>query len=144
MLQSYYREGKTCKCQQQDIPYILFLKIQLFCRNIFERYLFASRLNNRNEKTRMASLEFFLNVFTKFRGKIFVITVKCLEPATSCVRCYHSTSKRHVRDRIFKLSLVHASMIYQIDEFAEFRESSVPFRTKKLHCVRFAIMRLLC
>ena len=28
--------------------------------------------------------------------------------------CYHSTSKKRVRDRIFKLSLIHASVIYQI------------------------------
>ena len=28
--------------------------------------------------------------------------------------CYHSASKTHVTDRIFKLSPVHASMIYQI------------------------------
>ena len=28
--------------------------------------------------------------------------------------CHHSTSKTHVRDRIFKLSPIHASVIYQI------------------------------
>ena len=28
--------------------------------------------------------------------------------------CYYSTSKKHVRDRIFKLSQIHASVIYQI------------------------------
>ena len=39
--------------------------------------------------------------------KIFV-TVKGLEPATSCVR------DQDVRDRIFKLSPVNASVTYQI------------------------------
>ena len=29
-------------------------------------------------------------------------------------RCYHSTSKTHVRDRVFYLSPFHASVIYQI------------------------------
>ena len=51
-------------------------------------------------------------------AKIFVITVKGFEHATShllCKRpgCYHSASKTHVRDRIFKLSPIHASVIYQ-------------------------------
>ena len=41
----------------------------------------------------------------------------CLRPG-----CYHSTSKTHVRDRIFKSTLIHASVIYQIPEFAEFTE----------------------
>ena len=29
--------------------------------------------------------------------------------------CYHSTNKTHVAERIFKLSPIHASVIYQID-----------------------------
>ena len=48
-----------------------------------------------------------------------VITVKRLKMSPShllCKRpgCYHSTSETHVRDRIFKLSPIHASVIYQI------------------------------
>ena len=42
--------------------------------------------------------------------------------------CYHSTSKTHVRERIFKTSPINASVIYQIPEFTEFSESSAPFR----------------
>ena len=41
------------------------------------------------------------------------LSLKGLESATSCVRdpgCYHSTSKTHVRDRIFKLNPIHASV----------------------------------
>ena len=66
-------------------------------------------------------IEFSLNVSTEFSDKIFVITVKGLErnlllSHLLCEKpeCYHSTSKTHVRDRIFKLSSIHASVIYQI------------------------------
>ena len=52
--------------------------------------------------------EFSLNIFTEFSDKIFVITVKWLEPATTTVPA------RHVPDRIFKLIPIHASVIYQI------------------------------
>ena len=55
--------------------------------------------------------------FSKFSDKIFVITVNGLKPASSCVRDQddsHSTSKTHVRDGIFKLSPIYASVIYQI------------------------------
>ena len=52
-------------------------------------------------------LEFFLNGFSEFND--IVITVKGLEPTTS-----HSASKTHVWDGIFKLSPIHASVIYQI------------------------------
>ena len=47
--------------------------------------------------------------------KIFVIKrtrtchLLCKRPG-----CYHSTSKTHVRDRIFKLSPIHAWVVYQI------------------------------
>ena len=47
-----------------------------------------------------------LNSATKF----FVITVKELKPATSCVR----DTTTHVRYRILKLSPIHASVIYQV------------------------------
>ena len=42
--------------------------------------------------------------------------------------CYHSASKIHVRDRIFKSSPIHASLIIRFPEFTEFNESSAPFR----------------
>ena len=41
---------------------------------------------------------------------------------------YHNTSKTHVRDRIFKSSPIHASMIIRFPGFAELGESSAPFR----------------
>ena len=61
--------------------------------------------------------------------KIFVITVKGLEPATQA-GCYHSNSKTHVRDisRIFKSSPLNASVLISFTEFTEFSETSVPFR----------------
>ena len=34
----------------------------------------------------------------------------------------HSSSKTHVRNRIFKFTLIHASVIYQIPEFSNFIE----------------------
>ena len=49
-------------------------------------------------------IEFSLNVFTELAG------------------CYHSTSKTQVRDSIFILSLIHASVISRFPEFTEFSE----------------------
>ena len=47
--------------------------------------------------------------------KIFVITVKGLQPAIPGVRDEDGTaSKTHMRDSIFKFSPIHASVIYQI------------------------------
>ena len=42
----------------------------------------------------------------------------CKRPA-----CYHSASTTHVRDRIFKLSPIHASVIIIFPEFSKFSES---------------------
>ena len=61
-----------------------------------------------------------LNVSTKFpefsdknichyNKKAWTCHLLCKRPG-----CYHSTSKTHVRDRIFKLSPIHTSVIYQI------------------------------
>ena len=47
----------------------------------------------------------------------------CNEPT-----CYHSASQTHVKGKIFKLSPIHASVIISFPEFAEFSESSAPFR----------------
>ena len=46
--------------------------------------------------------------------KIFVITVKGLKSASLLCGRPGCTSKTHVRDKIFKLSPTHASVIYQI------------------------------
>ena len=86
-------------------------------------------------------MEFFLNVFTEFgefSDKIFVITVKGLEPLPPShllyqkPGCYHSASKTHVRGRIFKLIPIHASVIIRFPEFAEFSESYAPFRKNSI------------
>ena len=46
--------------------------------------------------------------------------------------CYHSASKKHVRDRIFKLTPIHASAIIRFPEFTEFNESSAPYRKNSI------------
>ena len=51
----------------------------------------------------------------------------CKRPA-----CYHSASTTHVRDRNFKLSPIHASVIISFPEFAEFSESYTPFRKNSI------------
>ena len=62
-----------------------------------------------NGPSHKALLEFFAKCFQK----IFVI-----KRARTCYLlvkrpgCYHSASKTHVRDRIFKLNPIHASVIY--------------------------------
>ena len=64
----------------------------------------------------------FLKFFHWIRWihKFFVITAKGFKPAIPCVRdqganhANHSTNKTHVRDKIFKLTPIHASVIYQI------------------------------
>ena len=58
----------------------------------------------------------------------------CKSPA-----CYHSTNLTHVRDRIFKLSPIHASMIIIFPEFAEFSESYAPFRKNPIKRVKSSI-----
>ena len=39
-----------------------------------------------------SSVDFFLDVFTEFSDKIFVIAVKGLQPSTSCVRNHDATT----------------------------------------------------
>ena len=77
------------------------------------------------------TIEFSLNVFTEFSDKIFVITVKWLEPATTTVPA------RHVPDRIFKLIPIHASVIYQIHWI---QWIPVPFRKNFIISMRFAVL----
>ena len=61
---------------------------------------------------------------------IVVITVKGFEPAISCVRDQDAATApaRHVRDRVFKLTLIHASVIYQIPWICRNHWICVPFR----------------
>ena len=55
-------------------------------------------------------------VSLKSANSVTKIFVKRLNPATYCVRDQHATRApgRHVRDRIFKLTPIHASVIYHI------------------------------
>ena len=98
---------------------------------------------------RKGTLEFFLNVSLNSANsvtKIFVITVKGLKLTISCVRdqpCYHSPSKTHVRDKIFKLATIHVSVICQIPwirwihwEFCPFRKNSIAFLFIKIAYLR--------
>ena len=65
--------------------------------------------------------------FTEFSDKKIVYSKRTRTCHLLCNRpeCYHSASKTHMRDRIFKSSPNHASMIIR---FPEFSESSTPFR----------------
>ena len=76
----------------------------------------------------------FFKCFTEFRDqnicryskRAWTCHLLCKRPGYS-----HSTSKTHVRGRIFKLSPIHSSVIFRFPEFAEFtefNESSAPFR----------------
>ena len=64
------------------------------------------------------TVELFLNVFnefSKFHDKKH-LSLKGLKSATFCARDWSTTaaSKTHVRDKIFKFGLIHASVIYHI------------------------------
>ena len=67
-------------------------------------------------------------------AKIFVRAVKGFKHATSCVRDHDATTvwARHVRDRIFKLTPIHASVIYQNRRICwistPFRENSIVYK----------------
>ena len=70
--------------------------------------------------------------------KRFVIVVKGLKPATSCVtetRMLLQHCKTHVRDRIFKLTVIHASVIYQMPWIhwilVPFRENTIAMSVLK-------------
>ena len=81
-------------------------------------------------------MEIFLNVSLNLLNsvtKIFVITVKELEPTTQPplvweTRMLPQCQQDTYRDRIFKLSQIHVSVIFKFPEFAEFSESSAIFR----------------
>ena len=66
------------------------------------------------------AMKFFLNVFSEFAefsDKKLSLQQKDSNPShLLCERpaCYHSACTTHVRDRIFKYSSIHASVIYLI------------------------------
>ena len=69
----------------------------------------------------LRELEFFLNEFCRIYRICRTLKI-CLQKM--CIRtcyllcnrpaCYHSNTNTHVRDKVFKLSLIHASVINQI------------------------------
>ena len=67
-------------------------------------------------------------------------TINLTEKRTIKSFSYHSISKTHVRDRIFKSSPVHASVIIRFPEFAEFSESSASFRKNSIEQFRNYLM----
>ena len=70
-----------------------------------------------NPPQKKESVEFFLNVSLNSVTKMIVFTVKRARTChlfRKCPGCCHSVSKTHVRDRIYRLSQIHASVIYQI------------------------------
>ena len=77
-------------------------------------------------------IEDFPKCFTKFSvTKVFVITVKGLEPATSCVRDHDATRApaRHMWETgSFNWSQLMLPWFSIFPEFAEFNESSAPFK----------------
>ena len=85
-------------------------------------------------------MEFFLNVCTEFKefnDKNICHYRKRVwgHLLYKRPRYYHNTSKTHVRDRILKLTPIHASVIYLISESAEvigFNKSSAPFRKSSI------------
>ena len=89
--------------------------------------------------SKIKRLEFFLNVFIEFRDKnICHYSERSQTCHLLCMRpgCYHSTSKTHIRDRIFKWVPIHASVILigfpAFAKFTEFNESSDPIRKNLL------------
>ena len=69
-------------------------------------------------------IEFSLNSVTK------TFVIKRARTCDVFVRNQDATSKTDVRDSIFKLNSIHASMIYQTEfaEIAKFNEGSAAFR----------------
>ena len=75
------------------------------------------------KRKNQSSFSLFNWIFTKFNICHCSKRVRTWHPATSCVRD-HNASKTHVRHSIFKLSPIHASVIYQISwiHWIQFRE----------------------
>ena len=52
--------------------------------------------------------------------------------------CYHTTIKRHVIDRIFKLTPIHASLIISFPEFTEITEFLFHLGKTPVSCNQFS------
>ena len=96
------------------------------------------------------SIKFSLNVFTEFSdfSDKKYLSLQYRKRARTChLLCkrpgyYHSTSKTHVRDRIFELSPTHASVIYPILWICWIHWISVQFRENS--SVRFLFVVTSC
>ena len=107
---------KTKKLNFQNAAQLLCSPLEKYNMHTHNVDLFISRSHLEQ------IIEFFLSVFTQFTE--FSDKIIChysekkeFKPPNSCVRdlgCYRSTSKTQVRDRMFKLTPIHASVIYQI------------------------------
>ena len=64
-------------------------------------------------------IEFSLNVFNEFRNSVtkilyFKKIIQTCHFLCKRPRCYHSAIRMHVGEGIFKLTPIHAAVIYQI------------------------------
>ena len=88
-------------------------------------------------------IEFSLNVCTEFAEfsdkNIFQYSKMAWTYHLLCKRpgCYHSTSKTHMRARIFKLTIIHASVIYQNPWIHRIQWIPVPFRENSNVWIRY-------
>ena len=82
---------------------------------------------------KLYTMKFFLNVYTEFSDKIFVIRVKGLKPVTSCVRVQDATTApaRHIWETV-SWNWAHV----EFAEITEFNESSAPFRKNSIESVK--------
>ena len=99
-------------CEARDI---LLLTKKSWKRTWFKVNTSATIQHNIWGEEAQEPLEIFLNVFSEFSDKKFYQYSKRVQTCSLlCKRsgCYHSTSKTQVRDKIFKLSPIHASLIY--------------------------------
>ena len=83
---------------------------------LLNRHL-SHNLSGLNTDPEMKDRSFFLNAFTEFSNKKYLL-LKGLKPATSCVRDQDANAAParyiYMGDMIFKLNPIHASVIYQI------------------------------
>ena len=90
-------------------------------------------------------MEFFLNVFhwiqrIQWQKNYDIKRTRTWHLLCKRPGCYHSSSKTHVRDWIFKLTPIHASVIISFSEFTEFSESSDSLRKNSINGVDSRLM----
>ena len=97
-------------------------------------------VSHRGPRNHGVTIEFSLNVFTEFAEQNISKRARTCHPRYLLWGCYRSTSKTPMRDRIFKLSPIHGSVIYLIPWIrwiqwipVTFRENSTNFVVKVEH-----------